>query len=112
MRNGAGKTLLLKDGANPGGILSHCDLPSTFSSCVHHPFADITELVMGIIAWISSALLAQRLLPGRNAQGFALTCTARVCGALFGGWTSCACPPARSLTVMLVNRTLRNKKLI
>jgi uncharacterized membrane protein YeaQ/YmgE (transglycosylase-associated protein family) len=61
-------------------------------SRVRHPFADIKELVMGIIAWILlglvSGLLAQRLLPGRNAQGLVLTCAAGVCGALFGGWAA------------------------
>jgi uncharacterized membrane protein YeaQ/YmgE (transglycosylase-associated protein family) len=47
---------------------------------------------MGIIAWILlglvPGLLAQRLLPGRNAQGLALTCATAVCGALSGGWTA------------------------
>jgi uncharacterized membrane protein YeaQ/YmgE (transglycosylase-associated protein family) len=47
---------------------------------------------MGIIAWILlglvSGLLAHWLLPGRNARGFVLTCTAAVCGALFGGWAA------------------------
>jgi uncharacterized membrane protein YeaQ/YmgE (transglycosylase-associated protein family) len=62
------------------------------SSRVRHPLADIKELIMGIIAWILlglvSGLLAHRLLPGPNAQRFALTCAAGVCGALFGGWAS------------------------
>ena len=57
-----------------------------FSSRVRQPFADIKELIMGVIAWILlglvSGLLAQLLLPGGNAQGRTLTCVTCVCGAL------------------------------
>jgi uncharacterized membrane protein YeaQ/YmgE (transglycosylase-associated protein family) len=59
--------------------------------CIN-PFADIKELVMGIIAWVIlglvSGLLAQRLLPGRSAHRLILTCVTGVCGALSGGWAA------------------------
>jgi uncharacterized membrane protein YeaQ/YmgE (transglycosylase-associated protein family) len=72
-------------------------------SRVRQPFADIKELIMGIIAWILlglvSGLLARRLLPGRNAQGPVPTCAAGVCGALFGGWAAVSLFRMQALSV-------------
>jgi uncharacterized membrane protein YeaQ/YmgE (transglycosylase-associated protein family) len=71
------------------------------TSRVRHPFADIEELIMGVIAWIFlgliSGLLALWLLPGRKAQGFIPTCAAEVCGALFGGGAAVSLFHAQSL---------------
>jgi uncharacterized membrane protein YeaQ/YmgE (transglycosylase-associated protein family) len=57
---------------------------------------------MGIIAWIFlgllSALLAQRLLPGRRASRLTLTSLAGISGALLGGWAAVTLLQAQALS--------------
>jgi uncharacterized membrane protein YeaQ/YmgE (transglycosylase-associated protein family) len=59
---------------------------------VRHPFADMKEPVMGIIAWtflgLASGLLASHLILGRRAPGLARTCVAGIAGALLGAWVA------------------------
>jgi uncharacterized membrane protein YeaQ/YmgE (transglycosylase-associated protein family) len=57
-----------------------------------HPFADMKEPVMGIIAWtflgLAAGLLASHLILGRRAPGLARTGFAGIAGALLGAWVA------------------------